>query len=900
MSLDTVLNVRKVQVTLAVAGDGAVPENLSDALGQVSLGPIGLLGLLETQLGIPSAGASFTTRLVQYLACIDQVDHPEAFYHASYSADPFSVAKVLLQWRDQWYLAGWRGTFENTVPEKLADMEAIEQRARMAVEPGLGQRIQRVIDLLPGNPVAVSSIALRDRLADFPRLWQTLITAVKADISESGDPQPQAQPGTDLHTLQSHLLITGNKKIGLRGDGTVIILRADSPQESTPITCLLTRKWIDEAPDKSIAVLAESRGELLDDTMESLGDARLGFSSLSPWRPAFQVLPLACELLWEPLNPVALFQFLSHSIGPIPGRIRGKLAQTVAGTPGIGGERWKKTLQDALEQEDETSRKRLQDSIQYWLESPRFQPIEGVDCKTLSQRARKVADWLQGACEASDNAALKSLYNIALNQAGEFVQAVQRLESSGRDTLSRDNVLRLIEEVRGSGAPVSDRNAEIPLGMPAVLRAGHSGAFTRAVDNVIWWDCQASDRVRRWPWSRAERAALGDNGVLLHSEEDQLEWLGRAWLRPVLCAAERFTLILHQDVERHHPVWDQITSLTEGLPIIQLSAREPSANLGIESTPLEARALPPRIRWWQLPAALNIAKRDVESFSSLDSFIHSPYQWLLRYGAKIRPGSLTSVSDGNQLKGNLAHRIYEEFFNAHVNIGSVNPRAINDWVDDHVMPLLQQEGALLLAPGRQAECERFITQVQDSLTTLLEHLQLAGVVNVEMELQQDGIFSGGKLTGSIDLLATRADGKEAIVDIKWGGTKYRRDALASNSYLQLATYAQLRRCNNATALPQLSYFIVVDSLMLSLDHSYFPNAEIIPNGVDENTLGYWQRFENSWRWRRAQFDNGLVEVTVGDTEPTAESTPGEDALAVPASSDMFNDYAALTGWGANS
>ncbi len=282
---------------------------------------------------------------------------------------------------------------------------------------------------------------------------------------------------------------------------------------------------------------------------------------------------------------------------------------------------------------------------------------------------RKVADWLQSSREANDDPARKALYNIALNQALEFGSAIDRLKAHGREMLTQDNVRRLIEDVRGTGAPITDRSAEVVPGQPRVLRADHAGAFgslaEHAVDNVIWWDCQATDRVQRWPWSRTERAALAANGVHLQSEDEQLEWLGKAWLRPVLAARERCTFILHDDAERHHPIWDQIASLTEGLPMLHIASSDTAAQLGVAQGPLQARALPPKVRWWQLPASVTLPKRESESFSSLDAYIHSPYQWLLRYAARIRPGSLGSVSDGSQLKGSLAHRLFEEFLNAH-------------------------------------------------------------------------------------------------------------------------------------------------------------------------------------------------------------------------------------------
>ncbi len=85
--------------------------------------------------------------------------------------------------------------------------------------------------------------------------------------------------------------------------------------------------------------------------------------------------------------------------------------------------------------------------------------------------------------------------------------------------------------------------------------------------------------------------------------------------------------------------------------------------------------------------------------------------------------------------------------------------------------------------------------------------------------------------------------------------------------------------------------------MLSLNHTFFPRADILKPDGEENAAQYWERFEESWRWRKAQFDSGLVEVTVKGTEPSDVSVPGEDCLSIPSARDMFNDYLVLTGWG---
>ena len=152
---DIDIKTTKIKITLALKADGPLPEPPQDIMGHITVGPIGFLSTIETQLGIPPMEVSFTTRLIQYLACIDQANQERAFYHASFEADPFSVARTLLQWRDQWYLAGWNGTFKQNVPTKLADMAAIEQHAKGNVDVGLGERIQHVIELMENNAVAV-------------------------------------------------------------------------------------------------------------------------------------------------------------------------------------------------------------------------------------------------------------------------------------------------------------------------------------------------------------------------------------------------------------------------------------------------------------------------------------------------------------------------------------------------------------------------------------------------------------------------------------------------------------------------------------------------------------------------------------------------------------------------
>ncbi len=890
--MENMINSGQIDISLGYFGDNNSPEHMAEALGKTHVGLIGFLNILETRLGIFTEPSSFTTRLIKYLNCIDQINKKEAFYHNSYVADPFSVARTLLQWRDEWYLAGWTGEFEGKFSARLSDMAEIEVIAKEQVELNSGQRIQKVLHWLEGHKVHIENIYLLDKLEIFPSLYQKLIHATGANISPPKALLPCGKPGTDLHNLQRVLAISEHTKCDIKNDGSLIILNAISAQDSTDITAQILLGLQTNSPSQKHAVLAEVRGELLDEALEANQMPRAGFSNLSPWRPIFQVLLLSYELLWAPLNPKALLQFLSHPVGPIPARIRKRLAQTVADTPGIDSADWKETVQICLEKEDEDKREKEAEKIEYWLRSERFDPKQGIDSETLIERAQSIAKWLTGIRETTQDPSLRSLYNIAYNQAIEFSEAVKRLQKHDRNILTRDNILRLMEDVRGTGAPVTDRYSEVAEHAPMALSFEQAGAVYAPVDTLIWWDCQASDHIKTWPWSKAELAELNKLDVILQSVDDRLDAFGHAWLRPILKAKEKVIIVLNGDVDRHHPIWDQISSQSKGL--IEQDMCNPNVlnDLRIPLSNLDTKPLPTKIRWWQLPKEQKIEPRASESYSSLNDFINSPYIRVLKYASKIRGGSLSTINDGNLLKGSLAHRLIENFFLAFPDIQNIDPGALPVWIDENIFFLLQTEGAVLLETGRYAERQAFTSTVKQSLRVLIEHLQTAKIVAVETEQPQTGQFSGGNLNGYIDIVATHEDGTKAIIDIKWGGSKYRRSELIESRYLQLAVYDRLLQKS-----PNLSYFILVDAKMFNLNHDFFKNGENITPENQEGCTQFWTRFENTWTWRNTQINSGRIEVTVSGTEPDEHSVPSnKNSLTIPDTSDKFSDYGALIGW----
>jgi hypothetical protein len=145
-------------------------------------------------------------------------------------------------------------------------------------------------------------------------------------------------------------------------------------------------------------------------------------------------------------------------------------------------------------------------------------------------------------------------------------------------------------------------------------------------------------------------------------------------------------------------------------------------------------------------------------------------------------------------------------------------------------------------------------------------------------------------------------GKEAVIDIKWGSVSYRKTDLKENKHLQLVIYSYMCHEKSATKQwPAVAYFIIDGGgVMLAQNTDYFPESIEIKPDTLENHAVIWQKMEKTWKWRHEQLDRGLIEVTVSGTQADAGSDPGEDALSIPETSDSFNDYNVLTGWGESS
>lgn len=873
-----------MRLTFGIHLDGERFAPARNCLGEASVGPLGLLGFLETHLGLLRDWPSRAERIVQYRQCLQLADRPKAFFHRSFETDQLGSAQTLLDWRDTWYLHGWDGTAPDGAPLRIADLALAETFARSRLAPSIGERLVRVRAALAVRRPPLERIVLVEPLQALPVRWREVLAMVPVDAVAPRRPSGQgflAELQQALTRIADSAAAAGEAcKLAWRDDGSVCVVQAE--------TAGLAAAWAaTQLGDGASGLLvAPAQGARLDATLAGAGLPRQGFTQASAFRPTLQVLPLALEIIWDPINFYGLVQFLTHPVCPIPGFARRALAGKIADRPGIGGRAWERVLETIAEHYGDKAAE-VRQLIRDWLEHARYSPQEKAPIQAVIGRVERVGRYFQDRLMVADPAR-RLANNAGFAQCRACAQSLRGLAGQGVESIGQRQLQILVQQATAQGSD----NPMLAAQVGASGAITHPGAAVASAEQVLWWNLAMPTLPAPYAWTAAELKALHEMGVLLPPTEFRLAQAVQEWLRPVLAASKRLVLVLPAQGQEVHPLWQMMQAVVDKPRVVALesllSASSPATR------PVEHCALPAKARWWQLPADVQIPMRGKESFSSLELLLFNPSLWLFKYPARLRPSNLISMSADFRMLGNLAHELVGRFYG---EAGALTMPAdrYEAWFAGAFAEVVREEGATLLMPGRGTDLENFRYKVSVALSSLRGQLHAAGVTRVTSEMELTGSFAGGALAGFADLVVETARGRTAIIDMKYGGIKKYPDLLKTNRHLQLAIYAELARQMQGT-WPGVAYFILERARMFAPDSAFFQDAEVVASLAGENTAQLWQRFLASWKWRCGQIQAGRIEVALNDIEPTEESAAPADAIDPCVLDETYNDYVSLCGW----
>jgi len=884
-----------MQIILGYMLDGgSYPDALGDAdavSGKVVVGPMGLLSILETRLGLKEPSTHPAVRIGQYLARLKTADDGKRFYSKSFEADAWATANALLGWRDALVFGGWDGKAIQGMSARLVDLVDVESLEQPALSPGIGERLQRVVSALEGataGHLGISSLNLVEPEQEWPLPWRNVFQTLSlAGVSRKALKPDMAEAPGDLGLLQSAFQTKNRPRKTASGDGSLLLIAGQTEAEAAEALA----QWLaaDSEANKDVLIIKGMGSRLLDEALHARGLPRLGSDSGSRWRAALQVLLLAIKNAWLPVNPQLLLEILTSPSSPIPRWAGRHFVNALQKHPGLGGELWVKAREAAvlekqqrLEQEGLPTAKafrkmrEFQEVLDFWLGGKRYDPQTGMPAK----EARKICSEVARLAAARGGHTGDALLVAAMSQAKDLEEAIK---VSNLETITRPQLKRMVDEVLQFGGSTPGLEAEA-----ASWRSVKSpGQIWSPAKTIVWWRfLDQSQSHAAHVWTKAEQKILADAGVFLEGMREQRIRQARFWKQPVLMADRQLLLVMHRteaaDKTALHPLWDEIKQAVAPRDVDERVITVEAGDLRHLETmtfgPKQDARLIRRSRFaplsvpqasseWTIPAD-TIGFRARESASSLEMLLGCPLAWVLNYPAKIRMGALLSLPKDAQLTGILAHAVIERLFK---HSGRCDPESSRDQAALIFEQLLPELAAGLLQDGQSVERQRnreHIAEAATALVNLLEQSCLA-VDGAEVFATKFSTELKTEFGGYLDMVLKNNSGDKAILDLKWNKTsKYKQEDLQTGLALQLAAYAWLL---GETGKPiPCGYYMLAQGELLTTDTACFAGQKAV-EGPPLSEV--WTTLTTQARETMIALKNGLAMAPGAEPEAKPDTDP---------------------------
>lgn len=894
-----------------------------------------LMVYLEKHLGISYPERHDYLRFEQYrqILTVHLKLHPNAFYKASFEADSMATAIALLQRRDELLMNGWGFARAENMPTRLRTLVEIENLVQNGdptpLFDGFAERFRRVLHFVNLLPLPLQKIYLNEPLNLLPPHLQELLGTLQnigVDLIELK--HPIATEAGDLQTFQKALLKEPYDRHQVKADGSLIILQV---KRETYAAQYLAKVFV-ENPNYRPVCLIPDKNRALDNTLVEEGLPSLGILSASIARPTLQILKLVSTFLWRPINPYKILEFVSLPNTPIHPALARGIAKIMAQKPGLFSGAWNAMVRQFFDYYDEKikeapenranleeERDKAQEEYRFWFTRRRYDTAKSVPKSECIELYRYVSIWAR----KQEDEHKKTIENLQkkLDSPSTPHNKIQEIERYKEDLqnglpaleglrIQSNNIVQVLEALPENDTHLSNLRLERlvrTINEPAAIRfrseeLGHlpyvykGSAIVRPTDEVFWWNFVDVERETGFArWYTKERAYLEQEDVAIETpSEENLRLLWQR-MQVILRTQKRLVLVMPQYIEGKeqlpHPLWgDLCAALGEDdleRIIVNLDTQKNIQFLEQYYTLPTFISLMPNVLgqpkpYFYVPKEKSVQQSETESFSSLNSLLYYPYQWVFRYQVKFNKSSMLSVVKDRVLKGNIAHNVFEGLFNA---IKASEEKWIKeqvvDWVGEHISELFEREGAVLLMYGQEAERIGLTNKIKQAAWALVFAIQENGWTIVDTELPISGKVATQELKGIVDLVLQRKKGKDyekAIVDLKWGGATYRKEQLRNGEDLQLVIYSKLLEQHESWA--HTAYFIIESGKIIARNNLAFDSAEVVAPEADFREIHQtiWNRIEKTYQWRMNQIKEGEIEVRTDLTSDELEELINQNAM----------------------
>lgn len=880
-----------------------IPQQTEDQ--KLYLGPMGLLNTLENHLGFSGHRNDIEfLRIEQYRQLILRhlQDHPNTFYLNAFQADQFATAADLLSRRDELLAAGYSFSAQHATPDRLNVLVEIEtylnQDSTLQLSPGFADRLETIIESIPFAQLPFQELHYVEPLQLLNPAYQRLFQVLHHHgLQLIGPTPPSIKGGDDLQQLQT--LLQGQQKdtFDAQGDGSLLFIKGKRDTDLAAFFAGLVRK----NPNLKPTMLLSGPAQVLDNAFIQEGLPSLGIRATSLSRPPLQLLKLATCFLWSPLDPYKILEFVSLPVQPLDNELAFRIAQQIAQSPGINSEGWKVMIARYFASLEERfskapdDKEKIKMQYRFWFERQQFD----ANASALKSEAIQIFDFLSIWARESATEG-KSLYDPLLTLADKAQKIKELLEELPEQELSRLELERVVRTIY-EPAPLLLNEKQLEA-LPVVTQ---SDAIYGPASKTLWWNFVQHEPAYFFSkWYQSELAYLQKQKVYLQQPKDKNQQLIWQRKQAVLWTQNQLIFLIPSVVEgkevQAHPLMGNIEAAISNLSDIYFNIDIPEDRARLqqyfqlpESVQLTPRPLGATQNFIQVPNSAQLATRETETFTSLESLLYYPYQWVFKYLLGLRKSPILSITPESTLQGNLAHRLLEKLL-LEPKVYEWSKMQVYQWIDQAATKLFYQEGAVLLLYGKEPLRVSFVKKVQFAAWSLLDSLKSNGWEIFGLEKDLEGHFEKSQIKGRADLILRRG-AEWAILDLKWRGISRRRAMIRNQEDLQLVLYAYL--LNPTDNWAHTAYFIIDRGELIARNQEAFQEVEAITPDLD-TVQTYEQiidKMRKTYNWRIEQIREGTIEVRSERTAAALEEEYGDtlDLLEMKQKDAPFDDYRTL-------
>lgn len=829
-----------------------------------AIGTKGLLSLLERELGLYRDFPSSQVRLKCYLESLFEYK-VATFYTASLTKNKYQVAEKLLAYRDTLILLGWHNAMSNQ-PERLQAFSEVEKIFQLKGDDYIGEadRWNLVLEQLTPEKIShlhIEEINLLDKIEYLPPYLQKVFDYLKDIIvyTEISGKQDIIENNLSIFkdaissSYKGSIIDSTIKLNSLEDDKSLILLQFNTTLELNDAMAF----WADETEH---LFLCKDNVDF-DYSLLSFNKTASGSYQNQAQPQIIQVFKLVLPAITGRFNTNTFLSFLQLKYSPLPFDMKIKLLECFTEQPGIGNERWNEVIADFVNDVDQKEAKENELIVKLFLQ------FEKLDNENSIRKAKSILSYL-------GKWSMKMVNSFGENNLQEqFLYIAQMCEDTLALIQEEQDLNNVIKAFNQTYNPKTFLNYSKQVGSPDCL-SDYNMIASNCNKTVVQLDFYGNQTpLNPAQFLLEEEIIFLKANSAYHKEYQKLYFdqllsgLSHINKQLILC------YVSQNEIEKH-PFHIRLETLFKDYSDkIVLKINTPEDLKSIDANFLERGILsknkqielPQAVPYLSLDFANQFQKRITESASSIEKLIQYPFEWVVDYVLRLKPTRVASIPVGNQLKGNIAHKISENLLNE-AKARNTYPIIISsEQMEQEFQKVIEQEGMHFLQEENRFDFTLFKKQFFESFENLISLINDNNFTIIACEqplsIESDCYLPALDLNvrGFIDLVLQDRNGKPFIIDMKWtySDKKYRQK-LTDEEAIQLSLYAAALKYLDGNSC---GYYLFNQNTFLSTAKLEGKNIELI--NCDFSNSIVLDKINESLAIRWNEFKQGQIEIGDG-------------------------------------